>query len=127
MIRAGHLAGPEELTRLCREAEAVARLQHPNIVQVYEVGELDGRPFIALEFLDGGSLDRRLNGAPLPARPAAQLAETLAGAVQAGHRRGVVHRDLKPANILLTPDGVPKVTDFGLAKRLDGEVGGTTS
>ncbi len=101
MIRAGALAGPEELARFLAEGEAVAQLQHPNIVQIHEVGRHAGLPYFALEYVDGGSLDRRLRGAPLPAREAARLVETLARAVQHAHERGVVHRDLKPANVLL--------------------------
>jgi tRNA A-37 threonylcarbamoyl transferase component Bud32 len=119
MILAGAYAGPEELARFRAEAEAIARLQHPNIVQIYEVGENGGRPFFALEFVEGGSLDTKLAGGPLPPREAAGLVEVLARAVHAAHRRGIVHRDLKPANVLLTADGTPKIADFGLAKRLD--------
>jgi serine/threonine-protein kinase len=119
MILAVEHAGPEAAARFRAEAEALARLQHPNIVQVYEVGEQDGRPYLALEYVPGGSLARRLGGRPQPARPAAELTETLARAVHAAHSAGVVHRDLKPANVLLTSDGTPKITDFGLAKRLD--------
>ncbi len=121
MILAGDFAGPEEVARLRKEAEALGRLQHPNIVQIFEVGEAAGRPFCALEYVEGGALDRKLAGAPQPPREAAALVETLARAVHAAHQRHVVHRDLKPANILLTADGVPKITDFGLAKRLDEE------
>jgi WD40 repeat protein len=120
VLLAGAHAGRAERTRLKVEAEAVARLQHPNIVQVYEVGEEGGCPYLALEHVEGGSLADRLRGPPLPAGEAAQLAETLARAVHAAHERGVVHRDLKPANVLLAADGTPKITDFGLAKRLDG-------
>ena len=94
-------------------------MQHPNIVQVYEVGEHEGKPFFSMEFCPGGGLDRKLNGTPLPPAEAARLVETLARAVQAAHDKGVIHRDLKPANVLLAEDGTPKVTDFGLAKRMD--------
>ena len=116
----------EERKRLDREAQAVARLQHPNIVQVYEFGESAGRAFVSLEFVDGQSLARRLRGTPLPARQAAALVEILARAMHYAHEKGVIHRDLKPANVLLA--GTPemrlearnaKVADFGLAKKLD--------
>lgn len=126
MILAGAQAGPDELARFRAEAEAVARLQHPNIVQIYEVGEQDGKPFLALEFVVGGSLEEKLAGAPQPGRPSAQLLETLARAVHVAHEQGIVHRDLKPANVLLSRDGTPKITDFGLAKRLNVEATGPT-
>jgi WD40 repeat protein/predicted Ser/Thr protein kinase len=119
VILAGAHADEHELARFRAEAEAVARLQHPHIVQIYEVGEANGCPFLALEYLDGGSLNDKLRGTPLPAHEAAHLVETLARAVQAAHDKGIIHRDLKPANVLLTADGTPKVVDFGLAKRLD--------
>jgi WD40 repeat protein len=125
MILAGGHAGEADLARFKAEAEAVARLQHPNIVQIFEVGDCGGLPFLALEFCGGGSLDRKLNGTPLPPAEAAALVETLARAVQAAHDKGVAHRDLKPANVLLAEDGTPKVADFGLAKRLDAEAGQT--
>jgi hypothetical protein len=145
MILAGAHARPEYLSRFRREAEAVARLQHPNIVQIHEVGVHEGRPYFSLEFCPGGSLDRHLQGTPLPTREAAALVEMLARAMHHAHQRGVVHRDLKPANILLAsgersprPEGkadddrslagyVPKITDFGLAKKLDDAAGPTQS
>jgi tetratricopeptide (TPR) repeat protein/tRNA A-37 threonylcarbamoyl transferase component Bud32 len=120
MILAGEHAGRVALERFCREAEAVARLQHPNIVQIHEVGEHRGLPYFSLEYVEGGSLAQQLTR-PRSARQAAELIEKLARAVHAAHEHGVIHRDLKPANVLLTADGTPKITDFGLAKRLDGE------
>jgi WD40 repeat protein/serine/threonine protein kinase len=146
MIRSGACAEPQERTRFRMEAEAAARLQHPNIVSIYEVGEQDGRPYCAMEYVDGGSLAQLLRGAPVPALSAARLVETLARAVQYAHDHRIVHRDLKPANILLqgsgpggqgpayrepasappslTPDPwplTPKIADFGLAKDLAGD------
>jgi serine/threonine protein kinase len=119
MILAGGYAGENELARLRREAEAVARLQHPNIVQIYEIGEHESHRFLSLEFVGGGTLKDKIGGAPLPPRQAAELIRTLARAVHYAHEHGIIHRDLKPANILLTPEGLPKISDFGLAKRLD--------
>jgi WD40 repeat protein/tRNA A-37 threonylcarbamoyl transferase component Bud32 len=126
------------LPRFHTEAEAIARLQHPNIVQIYEIGEADGGPYLVLEYLAGGSLAQQLDGKPQPGRESAALIETLARAVHYAHTQGVVHRDLKPANILLSfsreppasapaalaggsrlDEVVPKVADFGLAKRLN--------
>jgi len=119
MILAGGHAGPDDLARFRGEAEAVARLKHPNVVQIYDIGEAGGLPYFSLEFVEGGSLDRKLAGTPLPPNEAAALVETLARAMAAAHAAGLVHRDLKPANVLLTADGTPKVTDFGLVKKLD--------
>jgi formylglycine-generating enzyme required for sulfatase activity len=120
MIRAGVGAGPDELARFRSEAEAVAHLQHPNIVQIFEVGEYAGLPYFSLEFCPAGGLDRKLAGTPLPAGEAAALLRTLALAVDAAHKKGLIHRDLKPANILLAEDGTPKIADFGLVKKLEG-------
>ncbi|HVK16458.1 MAG TPA: serine/threonine-protein kinase [Fimbriiglobus sp.] len=112
MLLAGAHAGADALARFRREAETAARLRHPNIVQVYEVGESDGRPFLALEYIDGGSLKDRLAGTPQPARWSAELLEVLARAVHFAHDHGVVHRDLKPSNILLAVgDGPSSVAD----------------
>jgi serine/threonine-protein kinase len=125
MILSGARASAQELTRFRSETEAVARLQHPNIVQIHEVGEHDGRPFFSLEFVDGGTLATRLRESLPDPNEAAALVEQLARAVHAVHRCDVVHRDLKPANVLLTADGTPKITDFGLAKMLDEDAGRT--
>src|SRR5262249_4157499 len=105
--------------RFKREAQAVAALRHPNIVQVYDKNEHDGFPYFAMEFIEGGTLGRSLAGAPQTARKAAETTATLARAVHAAHVAGIVHRDLKPGNVLLTADGVLKIADFGLARRLD--------
>jgi tetratricopeptide (TPR) repeat protein len=119
-ILAGAHANALQLARFRVEAEAVARLQHANIVQIHDIGEHEGRPYFALEYVDGGSLARQLNGTPWPVDRAASLVETLAQAIDHAHRQGIVHRDLKPANVLLTKDGQAKITDFGLAKILVG-------
>jgi WD40 repeat protein/tetratricopeptide (TPR) repeat protein len=128
MILAGAHAGPDDVARFKAEAEAVARLQHPGIVQIHEVGDHDGLPFFSLELVPGGSLAQRLHGTPLPPRQAAALVARLARAVHAAHQAGIVHRDLKPANVLLQEgpdvplgDCAPKITDFGLAKQLDSQ------
>jgi WD40 repeat protein/predicted Ser/Thr protein kinase len=125
MILVGAHAGPVQRARFRGEAEAAARLQHPNIVAVHEVGEHEGCPYFSLEYVDGRSLnDALFDKLPTPAEAAA-LVEQLAHAVHYAHQRGIVHRDLKPANVLLTADGTPRITDFGLAKRLDDAEGRT--
>jgi serine/threonine-protein kinase len=131
MLAGGH-SRQAARARFKAEAEAVARLQHPNIVQIHEIGEAGGLPFFALEFVEGGSLAKRLAGRPLPPRDAAQLVGALADAMHLAHSRNLVHRDLKPANVLLTggadtPVGQcqPKVTDFGIARQLDADSGQT--
>jgi serine/threonine protein kinase len=125
MMLAGGHASAHDLARFRVEAEAVARLIHPNIVQIFEVGEADGHPYCALELVEGGSLAQKLGGRPQPAKEAAKLVETLARAMQFAHSRNVIHRDLKPSNVLLTPEGELKVTDFGLARQLDTDSGET--
>ncbi len=145
MLQPGGQASPQARQRFQTEAEAVARLEHPNIVRVYDVGEAGGCPYLSLEFVQGGSLAHRLKGTPLPSDPAAQLLETIARAVQYAYQRGIVHRDLKPANILLQisdlrlqiadlngksaisnlQSAIPLVSDFGLARLLDGAAGNT--
>jgi eukaryotic-like serine/threonine-protein kinase len=120
VIRDGALAGPRELARFRIEAEAAARMRHPNFVHILEVGEHSGRPFLVMERVDGHNLAEHLGGQPQPPRTAAELVRTLAHAIAHAHERKVVHRDLKPENVLLSGD-IPKITDFGLAKRLDTE------
>jgi WD40 repeat protein/tRNA A-37 threonylcarbamoyl transferase component Bud32 len=125
MILAGSQAGEPERERFRTEAEAVARLQHPHIVQIFEVGEQGRQPYFSMELAEGGGLDRELARTSPTAREAAQLVEKLARAIHCAHQRGIVHRDLKPGNVLLTADGTPKITDFGLAKLLGGETAQT--
>jgi hypothetical protein len=126
MILGGVHAGETDLARFLTEAQAVARLQHTNIIQIYELGESNGIPYCSLELCPRGSLEKKLGHTPLPAEEAAELVETLAWAMHAVHLKGIVHRDLKPSNVLLAEDGTPKITDFGLAKKL-GKAGQTAS
>jgi WD40 repeat protein len=113
LLRGG---GGVRLARFRSEALADARLQHPHVVQIFEIGEHQGQPYLALELLEGGSLEAKIAGKPHAPRAAAELIAVVARAIQYGHTRGIVHRDLKPANLLLTADGTPKIADFGLAK-----------
>ncbi|MGV3485242.1 MAG: serine/threonine-protein kinase [Planctomycetaceae bacterium] len=117
MILRGRLASDIDLSRFMSEASATARLQHPNIVPVYEVGDIEGRPFFSMKLIDGATLGERLADGPLPEREAAKLLAGISRAIGFAHRQGVLHRDLKPSNILIDSDGTPMVTDFGLAKR----------
>lgn len=138
MISAGRHASAEERRRFRREAEAIARLQHPRIVQIYDVGEHEGRPYLVLEYLPGGSLADQLKGKPQPAVAAARLVADLAEGMEFAHQRGIIHRDLKPANVLLSgtwddastdqsdsflalhaAEATPKITDFGLARCIE--------
>ncbi len=119
MILRGQFASGADRQRFRVEAEATARLDHPGIVPVYEVGEVSGRPYFNMKFIKGRTLGQRLAEGPLPAREAARILVSVARAIHEAHRHGVLHRDLKPSNILLDDDGQPHVTDFGLAKQLD--------
>lgn len=119
MILSGHLASENEVNRFRAEAEAAAHLRHPNIVAVFEVGEMDGRHFYSMEFVDGDDLEKRMQQGVLPIKQAVGYLIKIAKAVHFAHQRGVVHRDLKPQNILLDQNNEPRITDFGLAKRMD--------
>lgn len=137
MVLAGAHSSEGSLDRFRAEAEAVARLQHPHVVQVFSWGEHDGLPYLVMEYVAGGGLDRRIAGQPQPPADAARLVMLLARAVHAAHKAGIVHRDLKPANVLLAPAadepalnaayGWPKISDFGLARLSGGERGQTAS
>jgi serine/threonine protein kinase len=124
-ISAQARAEPTKMARFRAEAQLASRLQHPNIVHVYDFGECHGQPYFSLEFLDGGSLAEKCPGMPLPASQAAHLMATLARATHYAHQQGIVHTDLRPFNVLLTAAGVPKITGFGLARLL--EIGETES
>jgi tetratricopeptide (TPR) repeat protein len=119
MVLAGARASRSDRDKFLSEARAVAQLTHPNILQIFEVGEHDGQPYFSLEYLDGGTLQEKLEKYSMPPREAAQFVETIARALHYGHQKGILHRDIKPANVLLSGDGVPKIADFGLALRLD--------
>jgi serine/threonine protein kinase len=123
MILAGELADKVDVKRFLSEAEAAAGLDHPGIVPVYESGEIEGQHFFSMGFVEGQSLAEALNSGPLPPQRAAELVAQVADAIEYAHKRGVIHRDLKPGNILLDKDGYPRVTDFGLAKRVTDDGG----
>jgi WD40 repeat protein len=125
MLLPGGYASPELVARFKGEAETVARLQHPNVVQIHSVGDHEGRPFFEMELVGGGSLAARLDGTPWHPREAARLVEAIARGVEAVHHLGVIHRDLKPSNVLMSADGSPKLGDFGLAKDLTEDSGMT--
>ncbi|MCB9584743.1 MAG: protein kinase [Polyangiaceae bacterium] len=120
MVLESHAQG-ESRVRFLAEAEAVARFHHPNIVQIYEIGEVQGRPFFSLEYVAGGNLEEQLAERPTEWKEAAEMLVLLAKAVHAAHQNGIVHRDLKPANVLLEKNRNPKITDFGIARRLDAD------
>ena len=121
MILPGRLTSAEDLERFRREAEATARLQHPNIVAVHEVGEFEGQHFYSMDYIDGPSLAKRLLQGPFPNRVAARYILLIARAIDHVHRHGILHRDLKPSNILLDSHDEPHITDFGLAKKIGGD------
>jgi len=120
MILGGRLAPAADLARFRAESRSVAQLNHPQIVPVYEVGEEAGQPYFTMKYVDGTTLARRLAEGPMPAREAAAILAPVARAIHYAHEQGVLHRDLKPSNILLDVDGGPHVSDFGLAKRVEG-------
>ncbi len=126
-IAEARLATADQVKRFLLEAQAVARLRHPNIIAIHAIGEDPARPYLSLEYVEGTNLGQRLADRPMASLEAAELLESLARAVHAVHEQGIVHRDLKPSNVLLSVLGVPKIADFGLAKLKDGEASRTLS
>ena len=118
LILPGEPNGAESRARFLAEAGIIAKLRHPNVVQIYSLGDHDGMPYFEMEYIEGGSLARRLDDTPWAIGPAARMVAVLARAIADAHRLGIIHRDLKPANVLLVDDETPKVADFGLAKSL---------
>jgi eukaryotic-like serine/threonine-protein kinase len=121
LIHSGRFAGPEDTLRFKAEAEAAANLTHPNIVPIFDVGEIDGQNYFSMGFIDGTNLRRLVEGGPLPNREAARIVQIVAAAMAYAHSQGIIHRDLKPENVLMDAAGQPHITDFGLAKRLEGD------
>jgi serine/threonine-protein kinase len=119
MIRAGQLAGEDEIMRFYMEAESAALLDHPGIVPVFDVGSVAGQHFFSMAYIDGTDLASEIKKHPLPPRTVAENTRKIAQAIQFAHNHGIVHRDLKPANVLLDQSGEPRITDFGLAKRVE--------
>lgn len=119
VLLAGTHASPEAIARFQREARAVAKLKHPNIVPIYDIGTQDGHHYFAMEFIDGKSLSALIQGGSLTIPESLAIAEALADAIESAHRMGVIHRDIKPSNILIDHSGAPHITDFGLAKQVD--------
>lgn len=122
MILRGRLASDVDLSRFLAEASATAKLEHPNIVPVYDVGDVDGRPFFSMQLIDGLTLTELLQSGPIPQRQAAEIVMAIARAIGSAHRAGILHRDLKPSNILISKDGTPMISDFGLAKQSGAEL-----
>ena len=127
MILAGEFATQQFVQRFLTEAAAAAVLHHPNIVAIHEVGVHAGQHYFSMDFVDGPSLAALVGHQPLPARRAAQYLKTIAGAIHYAHEQGILHRDLKPSNVLIDASDQPRITDFGLAKRLEGETSLTLS